>query len=363
MFKIIKFLIKLTDSLTIFLKVKKNRVLLISNYSKALTDNFEILNNELSEYFDVKVLLHEYNNSFIGKIRYVFFCLKQVCYINTSKIILTDTFSMSVSLMKKKEEVKVIQLWHASGAFKKFGHDVPNRLYELNNTDYCIITSKNVVDIYANALNIKSENVLPFGNPRTDCLFDKEYVEKTNKGLRQKYGFSLNDTVVTYAPTLMQRRDKKDYLDFEKLIKELNNEKFKFVQKIHPREETINVNGAIDLQNEKISNILIMTDILITDYSSIIFEFLINKSKLYFFVPDFAKFDEKTGFYIDKNDFEQLGEVCENYTDLKSKIEEFKSYDVNNQWVKEFYFDDNDGKSTQRLINFLKYISKGEIYE
>jgi CDP-ribitol ribitolphosphotransferase len=361
MFRIIKILIKLIDVATKPLKVR-NRIVFISNYSDKLTENFDLIIREMekggSGYNDIKVLLHKYSNSVFGKFSYVVFCLKQVFYINTSKVVVIDTFCMSVSLMEKKQKVKVVQLWHASGAFKKFGHDIPNRRYDYNNTDYCIVTSSNISEVYSNALNVDKDKVLALGNPRTDCLFDRLYVDKTNIELRRKIGFSNNDIVVTYAPTLSKDREHNMYLDVDKLAEDFKDiDNLKFVSKAHPREKTHGSKNVLDLQHEKITDVLLMTDVLITDYSSIIFEFLINKSMLIFFAKDFENYVEKVGFYIDKDEFCKFGKVCRSYEELKDELNCIKGYDIDNRWVQEFYFEHCDGESTGRVVEFLKSIA------
>lgn len=351
------FLIFIVNLMTRWLPVNKKMVLLISNFSNELPYNYNVIYDALKddENYKVVTLLEEFQNDLKGKVKYLLFCLKQAIYINMAKVVVIDSYNIVLGSISKKKETTVIQLWHASGAFKKFGHDVP-RQYQLKQMDYAIVTSSNLKQIYSNALNINVDNILPLGNPRTDKLFDDEYLKKRNKDIRDEYKIGYDEIVVTYAPTLANNRydDGTIYLDMDKLEADFSN-KYKLATKYHPRLNKIEKNeNILDLTSMDIVDVFSVTDVLITDYSSIIFEFLTIKNKLIFYMPDFEAYTDKVGFYIDTETFNKMGVVTKNYTELSKVLNNINSYEVDNAWVKDYYFEYQDGKSGERVIEWVK---------
>ncbi len=360
----IRILIFFVNIMTFWIPVKEKRVLLISNFSNELTDNYKCIYDELKKdsSYEIVLLLHKYEKNILGEIKYLIFCMKQAFYINTSQVVIIDTFCITLNYIVQKKKTKVIQIWHASGAYKKFGHDVQGRTYDLKPVDYVLTTSKNINSIYAKALNVKLENVIPLGNPRTDNLFDDEWVKNKNKLLREKYNIKKDEIVVTYAPTLDNGRniEKDVFLDINKLHNQFGD-KFKIAIKQHTRmNNNIKSKEVINFFNEKITDVLTVTDVLITDYSSIIFEFLIIKNKLILYVNDLDDYIKNIGIYMSEKELSNIGLITKNYEELENALNNINNYSIENSWVKDYNFEYHDGKSTHRLITLIKDICENK---
>lgn len=101
-------------------------------------------------------------------------------YMLTSKVIVTDDYLKYLRQVKLRPGQKVVQLWHASGAFKRFGLDAPSRLTRIEEfnthsqySDVCV-SSEYVRQFYAHAFGVDMDVVKALGSPRTDGIIDKK---------------------------------------------------------------------------------------------------------------------------------------------------------------------------------------------
>lgn len=107
----------------------------------------------------------------------------------TSAVIILEDFYPQLHSIQKRSETKIVQLWHACGAFKTFGltrmgkqGGAPQTSMNHRNYDLVPVSSDTVRDIYAEAFGISGSKVQALGVPRTDLLFDWDYEEKKARG-------------------------------------------------------------------------------------------------------------------------------------------------------------------------------------
>ena len=98
--------------------------------------------------------------------------------INTSHIVLINDNNYVVSHYKR-QVVKVIEVWHATGAIKKFGNAI-KRQYPINNYDYVIANSDYWVEPYSLAFSVDKNNVLVTGMPRV-IIYLMKHIKKKQK--------------------------------------------------------------------------------------------------------------------------------------------------------------------------------------
>ena len=105
-----------------FLKIKKNRITFISLETDHLESDFKEIYDHLDHSrYDIKLCLIHYNKNLLGQLLYFINCIKQLYLVNTSSFVLINDNNYVISHFKRKE-VKVLQVWHAVGALKKFGN-------------------------------------------------------------------------------------------------------------------------------------------------------------------------------------------------------------------------------------------------
>ena len=352
------------DLCTILFKCKEKQILIASNTKNELHGNLLYIYDELQKYdYDIKILTMNKGN-FIKRIKYEF---KVLLNSATSKYILIDDFFPLMYVLNIRKGTKFIQVWHALGAFKRVGYsrldiDNQNSLTHRNYTD-TIVSSEDIVDNYAEAFGIDSNKVHPLGIPRTDMFFDTVKKEKTKQQIYEKYPNLKQKRVILFAPTFrgQGRRSAhypEEYIDLDKIYESLD-EKDIFILKLHPfiknqlviKEEY--KDKIIDLTDYKdINELLLITNLLITDYSSVIFEYSFIENPIIFYVPDLDEYGNSRSFYYDYEEYiygsiaktkEELIDQIKNPVVDTNKIEQFKNKFLNKC----------DGNSTKRFVEEL----------
>lgn len=357
---IVYFILVFINSLLYWCKIKENKITFISYKSEKLEKDFKLIAEKLEEEkkYNLVYILIKYQNTLIGRIKYLFNCIKQLYHIKTSKVIILDYNNFVISNFKRKG-TKVIQVWHASGAIKKFGNDI-KREYEIRNYDYILSASNFWRDIYSKAFNVPKENVLPLGIPRTDILFNDKKLEKYKNDIIEKYPQIKNKKVVLYAPTF--RGDPISGVTYQKIdlryIKNKLGDDYIIIYKLHPWLEEVTMYdkdeyGIINGNKESIRKLFTITDYLICDYSAVIFDFSILEKPIIFFASDLEEYKNDRGMY---EEYEKImpGPICRTEDDILKAIKEncFNVEEV--RAFKNKYFDFKDGRSTERVVEFIK---------
>lgn len=346
----------------ILFKREEKQILMASNTKDELQGNLLYIYNKLKEEYDynIKVLTMK-KGKFIKRTKFEF---KALFSAATSKYILIDDFFPLMYVLKIRKGTKFIQVWHALGAFKRVGYsrddiDNKNSLTHRNYTD-TIVSSENIVDNYAEAFGIDSTNVHPLGIPRTDMFFDEIKKKEIKEKIYEEYPNLKEKRVILFAPTFRGQGRKsahypEEYIDLDKIYENLE-EKDIFILKLHPfiknqlsiKEEY--KDKIIDLtEYNDINELLLITDLLITDYSSVIFEYSFMENPVIFYVPDLEEYGSSRSFYYDYEEYiygsiaktkdELIKQIKNPFVDIK-KIEQFKSKFLNKC----------DGNSTKRFV-------------
>lgn len=293
------------------------------------------------------------------------FVLKSYHLATSRYIFLSDNF-LPMAFMNIPQETVITQLWHASGAFKKFGLSsvTDNELRELENRisdklDYVIVSSKNVAPFYQEAFGVGEEKVLALGIPRTDFYF-----ENNKKNLKNKVGSNYpqmkDKKVILYAPTFRDDPtvDREIVSNFNvNLFNEELGDEYCVMIRLHPlmNQGDLRDNGKFidvtDYPDEK--DLLLLADVLITDYSSIMIEYALLNKPIIFYPYDYEYYvKEERGFYFDYKD-NVPGPIAHSPQEIVKII---KEHDYDFDKIKKFTrieFDDSDGKSTHRVINYI----------
>ncbi len=358
--KAIKFLtflyIKIINLFLILLPVKKDRIVVSSYFSKSPEGNIKCILEELAGQgnYDIHTLFLKYENSLKAKIKYFFNIIREIYYFNTSKLIILEGNSPVLSAIKKKKGVFALQVWHASGAFKKFGQDT-DRIYKVKGIDAAVVSSKSVAGIYANALNIPVENIYALGTPRMDPLFEAGTVKAYRDEIFKKYNLPEDKKLLLYAPTFRGRGADDIYfadIDLKAVSLGIGDE-YTLSIRLHPLMRGLKLfEGFADLGSEDLIKTLCAADILITDYSSIIFEFSALMRPMLFLVPDLEDYIKSRGFYRDFKSFVP-GKICMNEKELVTAL---KKKDFEREKVAAFaggHLDFKDNLSAKRVTGLI----------
>ncbi len=255
-----------------------------------------------------------------------FFTVKAFRLARAKTVFLNDNF-MPLGYLEFSKETTVVQLWHAEGAFKRFGLDIDQppavRRREIaanQKLTYVICSSPAVRSIYAGAFGVAPERVLPLGSPRADALLNAQNTAALRAGFDERYPSCRGKKLVLYAPTFREEAEwDKTFLDaFDpaRLARELGEDHVLLVR-LHPQVHAAReFPGAVDVTDyPAVNELTLLCDSLITDYSSICMDFALLDKPCVFFAPDLERYEKTRSFYFDYRTYVP-GPVCKTMAEL-----------------------------------------------
>lgn len=296
-----------------------------------------------------------------GSLTYYFSLWGQMHDIAQSKVIIVDGYNLPVSLLKHKKGTKIIQMWHALGAIKKFGYQSIGKVDGINpevakilkmhaNYDYVISGSEGMNQYFAEAFNVPIDKVLAIGTPSIEFLKKKD--AKSSKKIYEKYPILKNKINVLYSPTF---RNEKNY-NYEGLIKNTDFEKVNLIITNHSKvEEKAQDNRIINIDNKEFStfDILKIVDYVITDYSALMIDAAVINKKILLYVYDYNQYDKNNGININLlKDFPTL--TYKNAKDLMNVINNNKYDNKAYESFQKLYTPNIKGTSTKANIELIK---------
>jgi CDP-ribitol ribitolphosphotransferase / teichoic acid ribitol-phosphate polymerase len=358
------FLKRIVFTFSKVMPLNKKKVVFATNKTETLEGNLRSIYNDML-FSGVKWKKH----IFIKKDRTFIEKCKQYYHLGNAKVILLDDYYNQLYHLKIRKGTEIVQTWHACGAFKKFGFSAQgyrdsNSLYfeKGAHTMYTkvITSSPEIVPHYAEAFNKKADQVIPLGVPRTDMFFDKDLIDYTKKQYLLKYPELKNKKIILYAPTFRGgARDRVKFdmeMDLEKMRKALSDE-YVLVLKLHPSvQEGVEIpehlaDFVLNLSHiGDINELLLISDLLITDYSSVIFEFSLLKRPMIFFAYDLDSYLSERGFYYDYKELVP-GPIASTTNEV---IDQIKHGNIHRNKMNAFvnkFFGNQDGLSSERFIN------------
>lgn len=351
---------------------KNNKITLLTNKNHSFEANLEYIAKELDNRNDSG---KNYEYKFIPKDSLSFANIRD--FASSKYVFLVDNF-FPLAFMNV-EGMKWVQLWHGTGLFKKFGYDLLNdedkKIMEMfaPKIDLVSVSSENVADIYARNFYVDKSKVKPFGVPRND-FYDEEhlsddYLSNLRESFEKDYPQLKGKKLVLYAPTF--REDPKnnavfDYFDIEKFLDELGDE-YALAIRLHPnykrycneehnidldeltsKYDIINFTGFKDEQK-----LLILADILVADYSSIMVDYTILEKPAILFDYDLDDYLYKErGFYFDYAEMVP-GKIVYNIDEL---IEAIKEEDFRLEKMEEFLklqFGEFKPNSSKLILDYI----------
>lgn len=284
--------------------------------------------------------------------------------ICTSKVIVTDDYIRYLRHVRIRDEQRVIQLWHACGAFKKFGRhgtNIPLKMDMATHAQYNLVSvsGKEVCGIYADAFAIEREKVVALGVPRTDMFFDKEYQQKVREKVFEKYPQLRGKKLFVYAPTFRDiGQDRSRFspdLDFEKLGEELPEDQILLICPHPLMTEPIlqkTCENILEIRDFSTNEMMFVSDGLITDYSSVIFEYVLLRRPIAFFCYDLATYNR--GFYL-RYPEDLPGPVLLSQKELTDYLRDESSHTTDSRYEAfiDRYMGACDGRSGERIAEII----------
>jgi len=296
------------------LRIRRDRVVLATARVPTLDGNLLHIHaalRRLHPEIEPVLLLEPYSYGLLGKLGYLVRLVRGMYYLQTARLFVVDNAYLPIHVAPHRPGTTVVQVWHAAGALKRFGVDTRTPLAEPERTflhryyDAVVVGGDWSRGPYAAALRTPVERVLALGSPRTDFFVDDAALAAARERVLAIHPSLRGRRVVLYAPTFRGRGIAKRAapgLDAARLRAALPPD-HALVLKTHPNlDPAATPRDGYDVVADpraEINDLLALTDVLITDYSSSVVEFAILRRPIVLLVPDLAEYEVDPGLYLD----------------------------------------------------------------
>ena len=288
--------------------------------------------------------------------------------ILTSKFIVTNT-GLTGRIPLRKNQIN-INTWHGGGAYKCVGHainsDISGDLKELNiasaQTTYFLSSSEIFTNVMIDSIRLPKERFVPIGMPRNDIFFDTESCNKLRVSILKRYNLDNDDFLILYAPTYRGAVGENTFSfdlaplhNLRKTVEKKFGRKAVLMIRMHyysdkdeQNENAISVSGYPDMQE-----LLAAVDMLVTDYSSSMWDFGLSGKPCILYTPDINNYDLDRGFYTSPSEWP--GILCETEEEMIEAVNSFNNDDYQKK-LKRYFKETGSydrGNATQKTIQLI----------
>lgn len=297
--------------------------------------------------------------------------------LKSSKYVLLEDVLNFLEFYTPNDNQEIIQLWHGAGAYKMFGFSRPDGMSGQVRVSkghrkytWAIVSSEEIRWCYAEAFGIDQDRVVATGIPRTDVFFEDDAMAKARDAFNVKYPEAAGKILVLFAPTYRGNRISEatyafNMIEPEMFKKQLGDE-YVFATKWHPalqnnillgRQKAFDEDAYdehfIDISAEGNMNQLLMAaDILVTDYSSLIFEYSLMDKPIVYFAYDMDEYKKSRGLYFSFDEY-VFGAVTRNQDELVSAIKREDLMEEKRLGFRNKFMESCKGNSTENVWHML----------
>lgn len=375
-------------------KKKKNIVIFESFFGRKYSDNPKAIYEYLKKYHPEYDYFWNVNKEYVeyfkkNGIPYV----ERLTLRGVRKIARAKYWIINTRLplwMEKPKGTILIQTWHGT-PLKTLGRDVslvnmPGKtqqdyhddvIKDSEKWDYCLSPNKYSTEIFKRAFRLRDEQMINSGYPRNDILIN--YNVGNIEKIKSKLGIKSEKKVVLYAPTWRDNEyvkadffTAKLHLDIERMQREFGSQCVILIRTHYLIANQLDIQDnefAFDVSDyQDINDLYLISDILITDYSSVFFDYANLMRPIIFYTYDLKQYaDEIRGFYFDFKT-EAPGKIVEMEEDLYIELEKQLQTPTLSENYTEFvkkYCSWDSGNATEKAVSFvlgLKKYSKKKVY-
>ena len=300
--------------------VRPDSVILATNRTRTLTDNLRYVYDRIDrERYSVRVFF--LSNPAASTRHRLASDMRFVAAMAQTQYTIVDDFLPLIYPIRLRPGTRLVQVWHALGALKRVGYSREGKnggpprtsISHKNYTDV-IVSAESIRKDFAEAFGVSIDKVHATGAPRSDLFFDLPEQETVRSMVYAAYPALRDKRVVLFAPTFRGRGKRTayyptSYLDLERLGAALGPSDV-LVLKMHPFvKDQVSIPSSLadrvlDLSDyPEFNHLLLVCDLLVTDYSSAIFDYALLKRPIIFYVPDLDDYTRNRGFYYDFSEY------------------------------------------------------------
>lgn len=344
-------------------KVQENSALFIELRYLEMSNNYWYLYEALQKK-GVVCDLYCMGNHGISGFSYMKRCLAMLKKLAVSKYAFINDVNNVIGSITLRKQTILVQTWHGCGAFKKFGFhinkDLEQRFYP--QCHMVTVSSPAVVPIYQEAMGLDTKVICPLGVSRTDLFFHKEQCQKLREQCFRKLGGRENKKYILYAPTfrgnahhavlphLLEPQELYDALFDDYIILFKGHPAMR--ESVFVREEYKDFYRDVS-KGYTIEELMLVSDLCITDYSSLIFEYALLDKPMIFYAYDSREYERERGFYYPYEEFIP-GAYCITADQVAEEIlHPSGEYKEKRKEFCEKFMSCCDGHATERIIEQL----------
>lgn len=291
----------------------KNRIMFVSRQDDVPSPDCLLLSKAIREKDQKIEIIKEFRripDSFIGKIKYICYMLgKQMYLFATSRVVILDGYCILASVLNHKKELKIVQMWHAMGALKRFGYaaigteegkdpEVSKILCMHRNYDYVVCSCRECARYYEEAFHVPENRIVTMTLPRVDLLTDMQLKGLVQDKIYQAYPNLRKKKNILYVPTFRVHEEMSGKI--KELIDQVDHTKYNLIVKLHPlTKESVELGESLECEGFTALELLDVADYVISDYSAFIFEVAAAEKPLFLYTYDLERYTEQRGFFID----------------------------------------------------------------
>ncbi len=359
---------------------KRNKIVLVNFLGRGYGDSPKYIAEEIMRQslpYDLVWLVYDMNDIFPDGIRKVkFYSLKSRYELSTARVIISNT-KARLPYSKKKAQY-YIQTWHGGFGVKYIEKDIEQFLpddyvrdskYDSSITDLILSGSDFQTQVIKDSFWYDGE-IFMKGIPRNDIFFN--YTRETISKLKKLYGFEEDIKIVIYAPTFRRNGNVDVYqLNAHKLLqtlREKTGDVWKLIIRLHPG--IAGKRGIFHYDNDVIDGssfadsqeLLVLSDLLITDFSSMMMDFSIMRKPVFLFILDLEDYIKDAGGV--RPIFYNLPfSMAHSNEELNETIREFDISDYHNlldSFMHKYFRSYDDGHASEYVVERIKKIMGSE---
>ena len=361
-----------------------NNILFMSDNSERLSENLQCVYDRMCE----RGLDKQYNIEFslinrsvaCGSLEKLHRNRKKLKALSRANVIVLDDAVSILNWLILDKRQKVVQVWHSGAGFKCIGYarwgalNAPGCFTNHRQYTYFVSDSEELAEDWAILSGILKEQVIPTGMPRLDKFLDPNHKADFIKEFEARHPSFKDKKIILFAPTYRGANQAKAYypyaqIDFSRLYDFCKENDYIVLFKMHPfvlEPVPIEENQKdifFDFTDYKsINDLFYVVDLMITDYSSSMYEYsLVNKPMLAY-AFDEAQYSSAHGF---PRPYEENipGKLCRSFDELmEALMNQDYQYEKHDKYVKK-YFDRVDTNNSDRVIDWLIVGDLPEYYQ
>lgn len=341
----------------------KKKILFCSRQSNHEPLDFRLLRETIKKVepeIEFVTICSHIEHSIKGYMSFFICLIRSMYHLATSKVCVLDSYWPAACMLKHKETLQVVQIWHSLGKTKKSGYQTLGRksgrkqefadfLKMHKQYDWLIGGSPIWNPYYCEAFHLPEERILNWGLPRIDYLLDTEAANRAR--FFREYPQLSEKKIVLYVPTFRKHMKSHE----KEILQVARDEQIVLIIKNHPGQaikKRVENEGVYYLDDWETMDLLAVCDYVITDYSSISLEAAVLRKKTFYWTYDYDEYMENSGINLNLKD--ELSEnVFEDIMELMACIKEDRYNAEQQSRYIEKYLPKELGGSTKKIADWL----------